>query len=56
MCRILPLVECGVSNATSEDEPPRASLIREIYAFLDRSVSFSATSISSELLFLACLF
>eukprot|EP00268_Persea_americana_P005391 TRINITY_DN11803_c0_g1_i1.p1 TRINITY_DN11803_c0_g1~~TRINITY_DN11803_c0_g1_i1.p1 ORF type:complete len:2279 (+),score=554.97 TRINITY_DN11803_c0_g1_i1:810-7646(+) len=37
VCRILPLVECGVSNATSEDEPPRASLIREIYAFLDRS-------------------
>lgn len=49
MCRILPLVECGVNNAPSEDEPPRASLIREIYAFLDCYVSFTTTSISSKL-------
>ncbi|XP_039064295.1 lysine-specific histone demethylase 1 homolog 3-like isoform X2 [Hibiscus syriacus] len=34
--RILPLVECGVSDSPSEGEPPRASLIREIYAFLDQ--------------------
>ncbi|XVF73864.1 hypothetical protein PTKIN_Ptkin13bG0015700 [Pterospermum kingtungense] len=35
--RILPLVDCGVSSTPSEDETPRASLIREIYAFLDQS-------------------
>ncbi|KAA3464415.1 lysine-specific histone demethylase 1-like protein 3-like [Gossypium australe] len=34
--RILPLAECGVSDTPSEGEPPRASLIREIYAFLDQ--------------------
>ncbi|KAK9002704.1 hypothetical protein V6N11_060287 [Hibiscus sabdariffa] len=34
--RILPLVDCGVSDTPSEGEPPRASLIREIYAFLDQ--------------------
>ncbi|XP_022772687.1 lysine-specific histone demethylase 1 homolog 3-like isoform X2 [Durio zibethinus] len=35
--RILPLVDCGVSDTPSEGELPRASLIREIYAFLDQS-------------------
>ncbi|GMI89768.1 LSD1-like 3 [Hibiscus trionum] len=33
---ILPLVDCGVSDTPSEGEPPRASLVREIYAFLDQ--------------------
>lgn len=37
VCHILPLTDCGVTAAPSEDEPPRASLIREIYAFLDCS-------------------
>ncbi|XP_068639643.1 lysine-specific histone demethylase 1 homolog 3-like [Aristolochia californica] len=36
-CHILPLVDCGVTECPSESEPPRASLIREIYAFLDQS-------------------
>ncbi|KAJ0085775.1 hypothetical protein Patl1_09258 [Pistacia atlantica] len=35
--RILPLTECGVTDTPSEDEPPRASLIRQIYTFLDQS-------------------
>ncbi|XWS14499.1 hypothetical protein CRYUN_Cryun35bG0014800 [Craigia yunnanensis] len=35
--RILPLADCGVSDTPSDNEPPRASLIREIYAFLDQS-------------------
>ncbi|XWS24447.1 hypothetical protein CRYUN_Cryun28dG0103100 [Craigia yunnanensis] len=34
---ILPLVDCGVRDTPSDDEPPWASLIREIYAFLDQS-------------------
>ncbi|XP_039069116.1 lysine-specific histone demethylase 1 homolog 3-like isoform X2 [Hibiscus syriacus] len=34
--RILPLVDCGVSDTPSEGESPRASLLREIYAFLDQ--------------------
>ncbi|XP_068646714.1 lysine-specific histone demethylase 1 homolog 3-like [Aristolochia californica] len=37
ICRILPLVDCGVTDCPSENEPQRASLIREIYAFLDQS-------------------
>ncbi|XVF36004.1 hypothetical protein REPUB_Repub19eG0020500 [Reevesia pubescens] len=37
VARILPLVDCGVSGTPSEDEPPEASLIREIYAFLNQS-------------------
>lgn len=37
--RILPLADCGVSGSPFEDEPLRAPLIREIYAFLDQSVS-----------------
>ncbi|XAR61683.1 Spermine oxidase [Bertholletia excelsa] len=35
--RVLPLTECGVTASPSADEPPLASLIREIYAFLDQS-------------------
>ncbi|KAJ7966831.1 Lysine-specific histone demethylase 1-1-like protein [Quillaja saponaria] len=34
--RILPLADCGVTDAPSEYEPPRASLIREVYSFLDQ--------------------
>ncbi|KAJ7957832.1 Lysine-specific histone demethylase 1-1-like protein [Quillaja saponaria] len=34
--RILPLADCGVTEIPSEDEPPRASLIREVYSFLDQ--------------------
>ncbi|XP_022759701.1 lysine-specific histone demethylase 1 homolog 3-like isoform X2 [Durio zibethinus] len=34
--RILPLVDCGVSDIPSENDPPCASLIRDIYAFLDQ--------------------
>lgn len=37
--RILPLAECGVSDTPTEDEPPLSKLIREVYAFLDQSVS-----------------
>ncbi|KAG9442909.1 hypothetical protein H6P81_018763 [Aristolochia fimbriata] len=37
ICRILPLVDCGVTECPSESEPQRASLIRDIYAFLDQS-------------------
>ncbi|XP_022997010.1 lysine-specific histone demethylase 1 homolog 3-like [Cucurbita maxima] len=33
--RILNLVDCGVTNTPSMDEPPRFPLIREIYAFLN---------------------
>lgn len=33
--RILRLEECGVSSTPVEDESPRASLIREVFAFLD---------------------
>lgn len=40
MKHILPLVDCGVSDTPLEDESPRDSLIREIYMFLDRNVSF----------------
>ncbi|PON51978.1 Histone lysine-specific demethylase [Parasponia andersonii] len=35
--RILPLSDCGVTETASANESPCASLIREIYAFLDRS-------------------
>ncbi|KAF7829604.1 lysine-specific histone demethylase 1-like protein 3 isoform X1 [Senna tora] len=34
--RILPLSDCGVSDTPCEDESPRSSLIREVYAFLDQ--------------------
>ncbi|MBA0648183.1 hypothetical protein Goklo_015952, partial [Gossypium klotzschianum] len=44
--RILPLVDCGVSDTPSEGEPSRASLIREIYAFLDQGgyINFGISS------------
>ncbi|BFG17699.1 hypothetical protein CerSpe_039730 [Prunus speciosa] len=35
--RILPLTDCGVTDMACAGEPPRASLIRDIYAFLDLS-------------------
>lgn len=34
--RVLPLSECGVSETALADESPRASLIRQIYSFLDQ--------------------
>lgn len=37
---ILSLKDCGVTDSPLKEEPPRASLIREIYTFLDCSVSF----------------
>ena len=37
--RILPLSDCGVTESAYANESPRASLIREIYTFLDQSVS-----------------
>ncbi|XP_071712404.1 lysine-specific histone demethylase 1 homolog 3 [Rutidosis leptorrhynchoides] len=33
--RLLPLSECGISNTADVDEHPQASVIREIYSFLD---------------------
>ncbi|GAV76337.1 Amino_oxidase domain-containing protein/SWIRM domain-containing protein, partial [Cephalotus follicularis] len=35
--RILPLSDCGISDTPHEDESPHASLIRQIYIFLDQS-------------------
>ncbi|CAN6463685.1 unnamed protein product [Victoria cruziana] len=46
VCRILPLSDCGVTSDALDDEPPRASLIREIYAFLD-SYGYINTGIAS---------
>ncbi|KAF5792544.1 putative spermine oxidase transcription regulator SWI/SNF-SWI3 family [Helianthus annuus] len=34
--RILPLSECGISDTAVADEHPQASLIRDIYSFLDQ--------------------
>ncbi|XP_055834063.1 lysine-specific histone demethylase 1 homolog 3 isoform X2 [Solanum dulcamara] len=34
--RVLPLSECGASETPLADESPRASLIRQIYSFLDQ--------------------
>ncbi|XP_060199780.1 lysine-specific histone demethylase 1 homolog 3 [Lycium barbarum] len=34
--RVLPLSECGVYETPLADESPRASLIRQIYSFLDQ--------------------
>ncbi|KAK7280713.1 hypothetical protein RJT34_25780 [Clitoria ternatea] len=34
--RVLPLAECGICDTHSEDESPRSSLIRDVYAFLDQ--------------------
>jgi hypothetical protein len=36
---LLMVTDCGVSEEASEEEPPRASLVREIYRFLDYHVS-----------------
>ncbi|KAM1434426.1 hypothetical protein ACFX2I_042510 [Malus domestica] len=35
--RILPLTDCGVTDTSCADDSPRASLIKDIYAFLDLS-------------------
>lgn len=35
--RILPLADCGVTDSPSKVEPPHASLIRAVYAFLDQN-------------------
>ncbi|PIA57204.1 hypothetical protein AQUCO_00600141v1 [Aquilegia coerulea] len=35
--RILPLSDCGATDASSNYDSPRASLVREIYDFLDRN-------------------
>ncbi|KAH9606034.1 hypothetical protein KSS87_006671 [Heliosperma pusillum] len=35
--RILPLVDCGITMTPSDKEPFRASLMRDIYSFLDQS-------------------
>lgn len=37
--RILPLSDCGVSDIPMADESTHASLVRDIYAFLDQCVS-----------------
>lgn len=36
---LLMVTDCGVSEEASGDEPARASLVREIYRFLDYHVS-----------------
>ncbi|KAJ6731019.1 FLAVIN MONOAMINE OXIDASE [Salix viminalis] len=45
--RILPLADCGVTKTPSQDESPQASLIRQIYGFLDQSGYINA-GIASE--------
>ncbi|XP_021759847.1 lysine-specific histone demethylase 1 homolog 3-like [Chenopodium quinoa] len=35
--RVLPLADCGIAATPSDDEPQRASLLRDIYLFLDQS-------------------
>uniref|UniRef100_A0A803LVA8 SWIRM domain-containing protein n=1 Tax=Chenopodium quinoa TaxID=63459 RepID=A0A803LVA8_CHEQI len=35
--RVLPLADCGIAATPSDDEPQRASLLRDIYSFLDQS-------------------
>ncbi|XP_019103756.2 lysine-specific histone demethylase 1 homolog 3 [Beta vulgaris subsp. vulgaris] len=35
--RVLPLTDCGVAATPADDEPARASLMRDIYLFLDQS-------------------
>lgn len=52
--RILPITECGVTGTPSEDDPPSASLIREVYTFLDQSVSCNVKRVL--LFFLLILF
>lgn len=36
---LLMMTDCGISEEASEGEPARASLVREIYRFLDYHVS-----------------
>ncbi|XP_057469849.1 lysine-specific histone demethylase 1 homolog 3-like [Actinidia eriantha] len=45
--RVLPLTECGVTSRRSADESLCASLVREIYAFLDQSGYINA-GVASE--------
>ncbi|KAI8548906.1 hypothetical protein RHMOL_Rhmol07G0310300 [Rhododendron molle] len=45
--RVLPLTECGVAANPSADEPTHTSLVREIYAFLDRS-GYMNVGVASE--------
>uniref|UniRef100_A0A5B7ARR0 SWIRM domain-containing protein n=1 Tax=Davidia involucrata TaxID=16924 RepID=A0A5B7ARR0_DAVIN len=45
--RILPLTDCGVTAIPLVDEPLRANLVREIYAFLDQS-GYINVGIASE--------
>ncbi|KAF5955742.1 hypothetical protein HYC85_008598 [Camellia sinensis] len=45
--RVLPLTECGVTASPSVDEPPRSSLVRDVYAFLDKS-GYINVGIASE--------
>ncbi|KAJ4964805.1 hypothetical protein NE237_016654 [Protea cynaroides] len=47
MSRILLLIDCGITEIPSKDETPRASLIREIYSFLDQS-GYINVGIASE--------
>ncbi|XP_057533857.1 lysine-specific histone demethylase 1 homolog 3 [Amaranthus tricolor] len=35
--RVLPLTDCGISATPADNEPPHASLMRDIYSFLDQS-------------------
>jgi hypothetical protein len=37
---LLMVTDCGVLSSPTSDEPPRASLIREIHKFLDYHVRF----------------
>lgn len=45
--RVLPLTECGVTASPSVDEPHRSSLVRDVYAFLDKS-GYINVGIASE--------
>ncbi|KAJ6736349.1 LYSINE-SPECIFIC HISTONE DEMETHYLASE 1-like protein 3 [Salix viminalis] len=45
--RILALADCGIAETPSQDESPHASLIRQIYVFLDQSGYINA-GIASE--------
>lgn len=40
---LLMVTDCGVSEEASGEEPPRASLVREIYRFLDYHVSAASS-------------
>lgn len=42
---LLMVTDCGVSEEASGEEPPRASLVREIYRFLDYHVSAASSQI-----------